>query len=300
MILTDSEIDRLLDAEKHRRRARRGGAGLGSGAHANAAWKTWINGDKPSMPSVPWAQGVDVRFRTISDGSDTRVTVFRGGMRITDTARNLEPSEFSDCEPFDAVVNAMSDDRNDQNCLAALLRDCETGSHLEINPANAPQGRREPLLKALRDLRGQLRNFAGQRQYDEYAPPVFQQFSFPDKTGKTKAREAPAKQYRQPSLMLPTSDTASEGDGDRQTDGNEEGRIIRRGRKSSRKRSAAPAVEKAKPGNTAGIRASVAPKSNDCVRVVWQAVPGGQTSATLRHPNRNTFRFRRCGQHPTV
>ena len=96
--------------------------------------------------------GTQVWFRSRLEGSEeaqTRVWMFRDGMFIERNTRGyLDKQKFAEVAPFDAVVNASSDEE-----FGKLIRQAEGVSHNQIRPSEieikTDQDRLETMLKAL-------------------------------------------------------------------------------------------------------------------------------------------------------
>ena len=188
--LDDEEVGRRLETNRGRRQANR--RGYGSGAKAWAAWETLTKGTQVSI------EDGSLWYR-LTPGETTTVAVFRNGMRITDDAPRLRSQNFRGFRAFSAVLDADGD-------LALAIKECETDSHLEIKPAQAPGDYGKRATNGLQAVQDALKAAAGELDTDEWVPDVLRIFN--DENAPKKVESAPprpaAPQPDAPQPPLPT------------------------------------------------------------------------------------------------
>lgn len=186
----------LVDAKAQKYRTRHS---LGpSGSHAHRAWLA-ARDDNHLVPldETPEWQGVRVWLRPLTGADDPdegRVYVFRDGMWITDECPKLARSDFGQCNPFDAVVDVVSDGPN-KGEYGMLVRKAEGASHYEIAPTEiADSKQRERLNQLLERLREVLRREAGDRpEEQEHVPRRLARFGGQAPAPRRRPRSRPVR-----------------------------------------------------------------------------------------------------------
>ena len=195
--LDEEEVRRRLEAESGRMRASR--RNYGSGARAWAAWETLTEGK--ALPR----DGGSLWYR-LTPGNDTKVTVFRNGMRITDDALRLRSHDFRGIKAFSAVLDADGD-------LAAAIKECETDSHLEIKVQQAPEEFGTLTLQGLQAVQDALKEAVGELETDEWVPDVLRIFDAEQLPSKIEPapprRRPPQPESPQPPLPEPEPEPGS-------------------------------------------------------------------------------------------
>lgn len=237
-----------LERIREKKRAPRNAADLGAGINAYAAWKTWSEGE-PLPPQHASLRGARIKWRE-TPGERTRVTVFREGMRISDRVRGLEAPDFADRVAFNAVIDATGP-------FGSLVRECETGSHLQIDPRQAAQQEGVELRQALKALREALREAVPTKDTKTWEPEATRLLrgELDDRSPRQRAKPAPPPIEEDPQGVdegRPQDDDPNPQDGDHPGDTN-------------RSR-----VQRVTPGRLTGLAASVIPRPDGRVRVIWQ------------------------------
>ena len=254
--LDRNEVGKRLKANSHRHRATR--RGYGSGAKAWAAWQTLTDG-----ATLDTDFGL-LRYR-LTPGKATSVTVFRNGMRITDDAPRLRSSDFKGTNSFNAVLDA-------QGCLAKVIKDCETDSHLEIKTSLAPGDSGNLAKSGLDIIRNLLASAVGEIDAKEWVPELLRMFTSEAKATDVKPAPPRPRQHRQGELQV-ISEVSAGGDTHGRTD---HGNGQRQSAKPSRGREAGAW----RAGNTAGIRRSLVPAGQARAVIEWVIDP-----SQLRRPS---------------
>ncbi len=237
-----------LERIRLRQRATRGAKELGAGVNAHAAWKVWTEGTS-LPPRHDLLDGARIRWKE-TPGERSRVTLFREGMRISDAVRRLEAKDFSDQVAFHAVVDATG-------AFGRLVRACETGSHLQVDAGNAPNREGPQLKSALRALAEELRETVPTRNTSTWEPEALRLLR-----GELDDRSPPQRAKPAPPPIIEDEDESDEGralEEDPNPNGGEHPGDTNRSRTQARAR-----------GRVAGLPASVIPREDGHVRVIWQ------------------------------
>ena len=254
--LDRAEVEKRLKSNNHRNRATR--RGYGSGAKAWAAWQTLTDGEKLDSDSGSL-------WYLLTPGKSTSVTVFRNGMRITDAAPRLRSEDFKGINAFNAVLDAEGD-------LAKVIKDCETDSHLEIKTSLAPGDSGKLAIAGLVKIRDQLASAVGEIDAKEWVPELLRMFTAEAKETTVKPAPPRPRQHQQGELQT-ISEIPSSGDTHGRTDHGDEQR-------HSAKPSRGRETGEWRAGNTAGIRRSLVPASQDRAVIEWVI-----DSSELRRPS---------------
>ncbi len=159
-----NDVEEALDEIKNQKRARKGG-GFIAGAVAHNAVLTLRDGRQIDSPT-----GIRACWRSIVgiDGAQTQVHVFRRGMWITSRADGLKKTDFSNQEPFDAVISL------DEGELEELVRSAEGPEHRGLDHKRLNLDEKKRLREGLCAVAQILRDEIGERDdLQEYAPPGF-------------------------------------------------------------------------------------------------------------------------------
>lgn len=161
---TASDAEEALGSIKHQKRASKGGGYIAGSVAYNAVL---TRRDREPIDSP---DGMSIRWRSLvgMDGAQTQVHVFRRGMWITSRADGLKKADFSNQEPFDAVISL------DSGPLEVLVRAAEGPEHRGLDIKRLDAGERKHLRAQLRDVAQRLRDAVGERDdLQEYTPPGF-------------------------------------------------------------------------------------------------------------------------------
>lgn len=124
-VVDRAALDGILGQPFIRNQRRRPSGALVSGQQVWRAWQVFDGGRELADVGV---EGVRVwlRPREKDEGYDSRVQLYRDGMWITNGAPNLQPNDFGNSQPFDAVVLV------ERGELYELVRDAEGPEHLGL------------------------------------------------------------------------------------------------------------------------------------------------------------------------
>ena len=236
------ELSTLLEPIRHERRSSSGFPG----EYAYRAWETLEEGASLNIA------GVEVRFRSMegTGASDSRVHVFRNGMWIDSSVRQLSTGVFAGYRPFDAVVLLDEGDLYDLVCGA------EGPEHRNIAPKRlGTQEQRDRLNALLRDLRDGLQAHAGaETPVEQFTPPDFavirgDGLRDAERVRRRRPRHAPANVGDDDDdTVANPHDTVTPGPN---------GSGVRRGRRGRRRRQGAPAPAT---GRAAVLQAAIVPQ----------------------------------------
>ncbi len=249
-------LDKLLFRARNEKRARR--KGWFPGEQAYRCLKTLRGGETWRLKC-----GAHARLRRLrdSEGSASRVQLFRDGMWITNAADALTTGSFSGYEPFDALVMIDGTD----SAIGRLVRDAEGPEHRGLDRRRLRSGDKAKLLGLLRGIGDELRLRAGKlEETAEYVPDDFAIFG--DRGGRS-AEKVPVWRPRaiaDAEVDVPNVTTSHPADGEQPID------PTRHGHKRQGGRGARPA-----PGNRVKGRYSVRPIAGnegaiDTLRVHWR------------------------------
>lgn len=161
----------ILEKVKEQKRNKRGmGKGWLPGEQAYYTWKALSEGEEKVLPGGP---KVGFRLLQNDDRSRGRVQIFRKGMWIANNVDGLEPSRFTGCNPFDAVV--MIEDGEPEK----FVRRAEGPEHRGLDLSRLGADTDKKKLKAiLEEFREELRAWAGEAEVEEeYTPDNFAMLS---------------------------------------------------------------------------------------------------------------------------
>lgn len=184
-IVDDNGLRGLLRATKSQRRTR---SGWLPGEQAYRCLRTLQEGDQINL-----ACGAVARVRRLdpSEGTASRVQLFRSGMWITNRADELTLAHFAGYIPFDAAVMI------DEGEIEKLVRGAEGPEHRGLDRRRL--GSRESkkrLLQLLREIKEELQGHVGEiEQSKEYAPDDFAIFG---KRGQQLAEKVAPYRLRTP------------------------------------------------------------------------------------------------------
>ena len=150
------------------RRARRGSLFEGlrpSGQNAYAAYQTQTEG---ALHSVHTAHGdISLRLLTPSPTGSVRVDLFRNGMWITDDIVGLRRSDFTNRQPFHAVLTLNSSKGKE---LHRLVRKAEGPMHDELARNRLTSQERKRLDEAIAQVSGKIKEEIPEVGTDTYSP----------------------------------------------------------------------------------------------------------------------------------
>ena len=207
------------------------------------------------------------------DASETAlscVQVFRNGMWITNRADDLTPPRFAGVNPFDAVI-MIGDGESDYSEgpdreIAALVRGAEGPEHRGLDRRRLQhKSHRQRLLQLLREIKMELRHWAGQVAHTkDYTPPNFAVFA--GRGAQLAEKVAPYRPRR-----IPAGEDGPDATTPRPSGDDDTAAIDPPGTGSGRRGRGA----KPKPGKTVSGRSSVVPLRNgdgriDTLRVLWR------------------------------
>ena len=165
--LNRETLESVLAADKDKSRSVRGGFYRGlqpSGQNAYSAYLALSRGDSETVHTTEG--DLEVRLMTNPHCGNTRIDLFRNGMRITDDIPRLGRSRFADRQPFHAVLILNAPDGGN---LHSLIRNAEGPMHDELSSKRL--GDEESRLRdALGQVADAIRNIAPEISSEEYTP----------------------------------------------------------------------------------------------------------------------------------
>ena len=170
------EIASIVDLTKVINRGRSqlrrtGGQGV-SGAVAFSALQTLRAGEK--LLPAGGLDGTTIWFRRLGATEQTRISLFRDGMWISDSVPGLRRSDFGPNNPFEAVINVSAGDGEE---FGTLVRNAEGASHLEVQPNSIEStSERSKLKQLIKRVAAILADKAGERQFEEIVPEQLRLF----------------------------------------------------------------------------------------------------------------------------
>lgn len=262
-VVDRAALDGILGQPHVRNQRRRPSDALVSGQQVWRAWQVFDGGRELADAGV---EGVRVWFRPRAkdEGFDSRVQLYRDGMWITNVAPNLQPSDFGNSQPFDAVVLV------ERGELYELVRDAEGPEHLGLARERIGEGGRNSRWGRLRELLGVIRDRLGEAAGERERTSVFTPDDF-FVVGLRKAKPKPP-----PPPPPPPGPEGAEPGTTLRSDPDAE--HPERGKGKARPRGGAGGPSLAA-GTVFRVRASVAPQRNergefDTLRVVWRMPEG--------------------------
>lgn len=137
-----------------------------SGQNALSAYRTLL--ERPSLIGTMIGQ-VDIRVVHPAPTGRTRLDLFRNGMWITDDVPELNPSTFTEWEPFQAVLMPKQETE-----LHRLVRKAEGPMHDQLVLKLLHQGERDQLKTAFRSIATWIKTQVPKRSVAEtYTPDDF-------------------------------------------------------------------------------------------------------------------------------
>ena len=159
----------VLEQSKDRVRADRKGSffeGLRpSGQNAYSAYQTQLQGEQHLIHTKEG--DVDVRLLTPSPIENTRVDLFRNGMWITDYIQGLSRADFTNRQPFHAVLTLNAKEGKN---LHRLFRNAEGPMHDELAFNRLPPEQRKKLNAAIKQIANKIRGQIPEIGAEEYTP----------------------------------------------------------------------------------------------------------------------------------
>lgn len=167
--LNQDTLGAALEQEQEgARRARRGSLFEGlrpSGQNAYAAYLTQTEG---TLHSVQTEHGeVSVRLLTPSPTGSVRVDLFRNGMWITDDIVGLRRADFTNRQPFHAVLTLNSGEGKE---LHRLVRKAEGPMHDELALSRLSPQERKKLNEAIEQVSDKIKEEIPEVGIDTYSP----------------------------------------------------------------------------------------------------------------------------------
>ena len=159
----------VLEQSKDRVRADRKGSffeGLRpSGQNAYSAYQTQLQSEQLLIHTKEG--DVDVRLLTPSPIENTRVDLFRNGMWITDYIQGLSRADFTNRQPFHAVLTLNAIEGKN---LHRLFRNAEGPMHDELAFNRLPPEQRKKLNAAIKQIANKIRGQIPEIGAEEYTP----------------------------------------------------------------------------------------------------------------------------------
>ena len=167
--LNKDTLGEVLELERQGvRRARRGSLFEGlrpSGQSAHAAYQTQTEG---TLHAVHTAHGdISLRLLTPSPTGSVRVDLFRNGMWITDDIVGLRRSDFTNRQPFHAVLTLNSSEGKE---LHRLVRKAEGPMHDELARNRLTPQERKRLDEAIEHVSDKIKEEIPEVGTDTYSP----------------------------------------------------------------------------------------------------------------------------------
>ena len=164
-------IETVLEEEANRPRAARKDsffAGLElSGQNAHSIYLAMIDGEHHLVNTA--LGNASIWLLVNPPMGRTRVDLFRNGMWITDSIRNLSRSDFANCQPFHAVV--VPEDGSE---LHRLVREAEGPMHNELSLKRlGDKDKKERLRSATKAIAQRIREHVPELGGEEYTPDDF-------------------------------------------------------------------------------------------------------------------------------
>ena len=274
-----------------------------AGARCLRSYETFQDGY--TLSELPDGDGVTIWFRKLARNENTRVSLFRDGMWITDELKGLGRRDFSGQNPFDAViaVDRVPDSdgsmRLDTPC--AWVREAEGASHLAVTLEEIADDRtRERLRVWINNIHARLALEAGDRGTELVVPDQLRFFSGagirPVPRPRQQARQEDLYIYEEETITAESdsdenveggsgsgADATGGGSGDGDGSGDQQG--DGEGTDAGDRQVSQPVMNKSpRPGSSSGIRVSCRVRTGDqrVVDVVWSAEEFRSGAAELR------------------
>ena len=258
-IVDDNGLRGLLRATKSQRRTR---SGWLPGEQAYRCLRTLQEGDQ-----IDLACGAVARVRRLdpSEGTASRVQLFRSGMWITNRADELTLAHFAGYMPFDAAVMI------DEGEIEKLVRGAEGPEHRGLDRRRlGSKESKKRLLHLLREIKEELQGHVGEiEQSKEYTPDDFAIFGqrgqqLAEKVAPYRPRTSPA---------VGADETSAEATVPQPSRDDDAESIDPRG--NGKRRSSSGGGAKPRPGKAVGGQASIRAVRNahgevDALRVYWK------------------------------
>ena len=157
-----------LERQKEERRAPRAGSLLGglkiAGQAAFMTYQTLSEGQ--SIPVATTSGPVELRILSPSPSGRTRIDLYRNGMWITQQIPQLDRSDFTDHEPFCAVLKVTRDSGE----LHSLIRKAEGPMHDKLDFKRLTSDERRQLRGAIREVAERIRAVVPEKSTEGYVP----------------------------------------------------------------------------------------------------------------------------------
>lgn len=167
--LNKDTLSDVLEQSKDRIRADRKGSffeGLRpSGQNAYSAYQTQLQGERLLVHTKEG--DVDVRLLIPSPTENTRVDLFRNGMWITDYIQGLSRADFTNRQPFHAVLALNAKEGKN---LHRLVRNAEGPMHDELAFSRLSREEKERLKGAIQQIADKIRDQIPEIGTEEYTP----------------------------------------------------------------------------------------------------------------------------------
>lgn len=253
----DNGLRGLLRATKSQRRTR---SGWLPGEQAYRCLRTLQEGDRINLACGAVAS---VRRLDPSEGTASRVQLFRSGMWITNRADELTLAHFAGYIPFDAAVMI------DEGEIEKLVRGAEGPEHRGLDRRRlGGMESKKRLLHLLREIKEELQSHVGEiEQSKEYAPDDFAIFG---QRGQQLAEKVAP--YRPRTPVIGVDDASAEATVPKPSRDDDADSIDPSGNGKGTRRGGGA---KPKPGQAVGGQASIRAVRNahgevDALRVYWK------------------------------
>ena len=166
--LDGDSLPTILESQKEEQRAPRAGSLFGglriSGQVAHMTHRALSEGQ---LLSTDTGSGtVEIHLLSPSPSGRTRLDLYRNGMWITQQVPQLDRSDFSDREPFCAVLKVTRDSGD----FHRLIRKAEGPMHDKLDFKRLTSDERRQLRRAISDVADRIREAVPERSLEGYVP----------------------------------------------------------------------------------------------------------------------------------
>ena len=167
--LDEAKAKKLLELGKNERRV---GTDTINGSKAHAIYRTLTYGEHKVMETT--FGSIELHMRAAEPDENTRISLFRSGMFITDKQLPLnQPGVYSSYRSFNAVILIDPPAVDGDSAAFQLVRQAEGEKHENIRKQRLPKEKRADFEKLFREIRECIKGMATRDEGDSYRPEDF-------------------------------------------------------------------------------------------------------------------------------
>ena len=142
-----------------------------NGSKAYSIWRTFNNGDKKDVRTEFGT--IQLYLRNADPNENTRISLYRSGMFITDQVPLNQASYFAEYRRFSAIILVNAPRESGDSQAFTLVRQAEGEKHASIDKRRLPKDKRQEFDHLFSKIREALKEMATKDDADTYTPEGF-------------------------------------------------------------------------------------------------------------------------------